>query len=92
MLDRLRSSILKCLDKDDCRHILFGGERLEPVKRRPMKNRALFPGIFCSTHPDEGKEALSHLRNSIHYFGFVVEKEYTENELAKKIMWFKNPN
>lgn len=46
--------------------------------------------ILCLTHQSDDGE-LDHLRRNIHYFGFVVEKKYTPDELANEIKWFKNP-
>ncbi|MCK4608459.1 MAG: hypothetical protein KAT71_03175 [Gammaproteobacteria bacterium] len=88
----MRSSILENLDCFDCRNILYGSEGLDPALQRHTKDNKLFPGIFCSTHPNEGDVVLDHLRKSIHYFGFVVEKQYMQDELATEIKWFKNPS
>lgn len=87
----MRSSILGGWDNYDSHNVLYGSNNLNGYTQRHMKNGMLFPGIFSSAHPEYHNEKFVHLRNSIHYFGFVVEKHYASNELATAIQWFKNP-
>lgn len=88
----MRSPILGCSDCDDYKNILYGSKNLDSHAQRYTNDNKLFPGIFCPTHPGGGDADLNHLRKSIHYFGFVVEKKYTKDELANEIRWFKNPD
>lgn len=88
----MRSVIPKCIDSDDYKNILFGSEKLNPFVQRYTKDKMLFPGIFCQSHPANSDRGLDHLRKTIHCFGFVAEKTYTEDELAMKIEWFANPD
>lgn len=88
----MRSTILGCCDCYDYKNILYGSEKLGIEMQRFTKDNKLFPGLFCATHPGNEDADLNHLRSSIHYFGFVVEENYSQNELATKIHWFQNPN
>ena len=52
----------------------------------------LFPGILCEEHPEYDNIAFANLRESIHYFGFINEENYTENEMSEKILGLPNTN
>lgn len=86
----MRASMLECCDQYDFYNILYGSKNLDSHAQCYTKDNKLFSGIFCHTHPGYSDTDLVHLRKSIHYFGFVVEKDYTQDELPAKIQWFKN--
>lgn len=92
----MRSPIGGMSDHYDGFNIAYGSKRLIAVDNGVYCRKwvdqngkeSLIKGLFDKCHPESGS---SHVRERIHVLGFVLEKDYAENELIDKIKFFYNP-
>jgi len=83
-------------DYFDCFNIVNGSELLLNPKYGfyvrywidEKGQSSLIKGLFDKAYPDKNAK---NVRNRIHAIGFVLEKDFSDNEMNKKIMFFPNP-
>ena len=89
----VRGCSLGLFDLYDCANVIIGsnGIREDHLKAYFINNGSSqpFPGIFDKANPYY--DYLVTVRQKINFFGFINEKEYSNDQIKNNIIWFKNP-